>query len=391
MWQRCLYGMIFCILIFSSCSKEEKTYELTQEQITVLKSIPPYCIIAHRGTGEWAPEGSEAAMRWARNAGATYLECDIQRTKDGYLVVFHDETLRHNTNADKIYPQSEDKSICDFTLEELLTLDIGSSYNQRNQAHARQSFLNQGILTLEDVIKIAEGYRIKRDKQSKRIYSNTNGKIVMLYEPDFADNGNRPGIYPETKFPELYPGIERDIKLELERLGWYADNISSLKQIDVYPGKISTANTSARVIIQSLSDKSLNEFKNIFPRLIPLCYLVNVGKNTSVSTIQYKSWVNNAVKNGAVIFGPSISGGKSDYKDLLQSWMYDLIKEKKMLVHAYTFNDEDQLNSYLDKTDGFITGQVKFIKSTLTNNYNISKPNLITDITESQILEELGY
>lgn len=391
-WERISLCFIMCsIFILSSCSKDEDTYELSQEQYIVLKTVPSYAIIAHRGTGEWAPEGTEAAMRWARNVGATYLECDVRRTKDGYLVVFHNSRLKETSNIKNKFPNSEEKSIEDFTLEELLTLDFGSWFNERNKTLARKSFINLDILTLEDVIKIAEGYRIKRNEQHKRIYTKVNEKIIMQYEPDPADNGNRPGIYPETKSSELYPGIELDIKNELERLGWYANNISELKQIDVQPGKVSTANTPARVIIQSLSEKSLSEFKKILPRLIPLCYLININKSATVTREQYETWINTAIKSGAVILGPSVAGGIYDFNDMLLPWMHDLIKEKKMLIHAYTFNDEEQFTEYFDRADGFITGQVRLIKKALQLKSILAGPNSPYEQTESQILDNLGY
>ena len=86
-----------CILFLISCSQKDEIiiYELTQEQKNVLKNIPQPSIIAHRGTCYWAPEGTEAAMRWARNAGATEVICQpfedaldqIEGDKDTYFVV----------------------------------------------------------------------------------------------------------------------------------------------------------------------------------------------------------------------------------------------------------------------------------------------------------------
>lgn len=74
-----------------------------------------------------------------------------------------------------------------------------------------------------------------------------------------------------------------------------------------------------------------------------------------------------------------------------EPWMYELIKEKKILVHAYTFYNEEQLNEYFDKVDGFFTDQVKKIEYTLKNKYNLDNPNFTNEKTESQILDELGY
>ena len=109
---------LISILAFLSCTKDEiANYELTLEQKKILNTIPEPAIIAHRGTCYWAPEGTEAAMRWARNAGATYLECDLQRTKDGYLVVFHDVRLTRTTDIMTKYPNQGTSPISDFTAE----------------------------------------------------------------------------------------------------------------------------------------------------------------------------------------------------------------------------------------------------------------------------------
>lgn len=392
---RILFCLVVCYaFIFSSCSKTEEAeevYELNQEQINVLKTIPAYPIIAHRGTGEWAPEGTEAAMRWARNVGATYLECDIRRTKDGYLVVFHDDNLERTTNLKQKFPSSDKIHIEDFTLEELFSLDAGSWFNEKYKKYSRDTFAQLDILTMEDVIKIAEGYRIKRDVLHKRIYTNINGKITLQYEYDPADNGNRPGIYPETKSPEKYPGIERDIKNELVRLGWYADNTTDLKKINVQPGKVSTANSSARVIIQTLSAESLRELKKTFTRLIPLCYLISINKSTNIDEKLYSDWILTGIKNGAVILGPSISGGPTNFKNLLKPWMHELIKEKRMLIHAYTFYDEEQCQEYFDMVDGFFTGQVSIFRKILKNKYKILATDNTSEKTEAQILDDLGY
>lgn len=251
---------VFCILLFLSCTKEGVVgRELNLEQKEILNSIPQPAIIAHRGTCYWAPEGTEAAMRWARNAGATYLECDLQRTKDGYLVIFHDLKLTRTTDIISKYPDQETAPISDFTLEELFKLDIGTWFNYAYPSKARTTFSNLDILTLEDLIKIAEGYRIQRDESHKRVYKKVNGQIMTQYELDPADNGNRPGIYAETKEPDLYPGVEQDLKKELERLGWYSNNISGLKSITTRPGCVYIANTPVRVVLQTFSQASLKK------------------------------------------------------------------------------------------------------------------------------------
>ncbi|MDZ7664242.1 MAG: glycerophosphodiester phosphodiesterase [Desulfotignum sp.] len=50
-------------------------------------------IIAHRGARSLAPENTLAAAKTAWQSGAHRWETDIQVTRDGHLVLFHDAGL----------------------------------------------------------------------------------------------------------------------------------------------------------------------------------------------------------------------------------------------------------------------------------------------------------
>ena len=56
-------------------------------------------IIGHRGLPYAAPENTMSSYIAAVDAGADGLEIDIQMTKDGELVLIHDETLDRTTNG----------------------------------------------------------------------------------------------------------------------------------------------------------------------------------------------------------------------------------------------------------------------------------------------------
>ena len=64
-------------------------------------------IIAHRAGGIEAPENTVAGIEQAYRAGASGCEIDIQRTKDGYYVVNHDNTFER-TAGDKRKPEEMD-------------------------------------------------------------------------------------------------------------------------------------------------------------------------------------------------------------------------------------------------------------------------------------------
>ncbi len=50
-------------------------------------------VIAHRGNSSAAPENTLASFESALAIGATLVECDVQMTGDGHIVVIHDPTL----------------------------------------------------------------------------------------------------------------------------------------------------------------------------------------------------------------------------------------------------------------------------------------------------------
>lgn len=54
--------------------------------------------IAHRGLSGLYPENTIASFRGAVDTGCDAIELDVQRTKDGKLVVIHDEALNRTTD-----------------------------------------------------------------------------------------------------------------------------------------------------------------------------------------------------------------------------------------------------------------------------------------------------
>ncbi len=82
--------------------------------------------IAHRGARSIAPENTLAAAAAAFASGADLWELDVSATKDGELVVVHDDTLDRTSNIAEVFPQRRPGRVCDFTLGEIRQLDFGS-------------------------------------------------------------------------------------------------------------------------------------------------------------------------------------------------------------------------------------------------------------------------
>lgn len=77
-------------------------------------------IICHRGYSGYYPENTMLAFKKATEIGADGIETDVQLTKDGEVVLFHDEWLERVTGRPGF--------LKDFTLEQLQKLDASGAY-----------------------------------------------------------------------------------------------------------------------------------------------------------------------------------------------------------------------------------------------------------------------
>ncbi|GLB61056.1 glycerophosphodiester phosphodiesterase [Cytobacillus sp. NCCP-133] len=85
-------------------------------------------IFAHRGVSGHYPENTMAAFQAALEAGADGIELDVQMSKDGKLVIIHDEALDRTTNSTGY--------IKDLTYDEIRNLDAGGWFAEANAGEA---------------------------------------------------------------------------------------------------------------------------------------------------------------------------------------------------------------------------------------------------------------
>jgi glycerophosphoryl diester phosphodiesterase len=123
--------------------------------------------VAHRGATGYAPENTIAAFDKGVEMKADYIEIDVQRSKDGELVIIHDTTVDRTTDGTG--------SVKNLTFEQLRSLDAGSWKGEE--------FKGEQIPTFDEIL------------------DRYHGKV---------------GILIELKAPELYPGIEAQVAQELK-------------------------------------------------------------------------------------------------------------------------------------------------------------------------------
>ena len=83
----------------------------------VVKDFLMALVIGHRGASAYAPENTIRSFELARSQGADMVELDVQRSSDGVLIVFHDDTTERWNGLKR--------TVGSYSYDELLELDIG--------------------------------------------------------------------------------------------------------------------------------------------------------------------------------------------------------------------------------------------------------------------------
>jgi glycerophosphoryl diester phosphodiesterase len=96
----------------------------------------PICY-AHRGARGHVPENTLLAFSLALDLGAHAIECDVQRTRDGELVIIHDGTVDRTTEGTGY--------VAEMTLAELRSLNAGHRWR-----------LRESIPTLAETLALVE-------------------------------------------------------------------------------------------------------------------------------------------------------------------------------------------------------------------------------------------
>jgi glycerophosphoryl diester phosphodiesterase len=212
----------------------------------------------------------------ARELGADYLEADIQRTRDGVLVCFHDDDLARTTDVARVFPGREREALGSFTFEELGRLDAGSWFNQRHPGRARPSFQGLKIMRLDELVDLA---------------------------------GTKERLYLETKSAHLYPGIEEQIvKLLKEKGNWLSGG------------------AEGRLILQSFEPVSLAKLEVLAPGILKVLLVEDV-------VIQEWGWPRILRKHR------ELAGAIGPSRDWLgQPWRIWQAHRAGLLVHVWTID-----------------------------------------------------
>jgi myo-inositol-hexaphosphate 3-phosphohydrolase/phosphodiesterase/alkaline phosphatase D-like protein len=310
-------------------------------------------VIAHRGASGELPEHTLEAYRLAILRGADFIEPDLVSTKDGVLIVRHEPNLINTTDVAS-HPEFADRKrkmmvdgieeegffASDFTLAEIKTLRAVMPQSYRDQVY-------NGLLEIP-----------------------TFAEVIDLVKEVETETGKKIGIYPETKHPTYHDNLGLSLEEKL---------LAVLEEKDFTDPN--------RVFIQSFEVSNLKELNTLTD--LPLVQLLDAYDVANDGTLLYES--SNARPYDFTVAGDTRTYGDlqtsqglqeiSTYADGIGPWkrmivsvktvdnnkdgqpddlngdgsindadkvtlaptsLIDDAHEQGLLVHAYTFRNEDR-------------------------------------------------
>lgn len=154
-------------------------------------------IIAHRGASAEYPEHSISAYQRAINVGADYIEPDLVVSKDGFLVIRHENEISQTTNIAEVSAFAHRKTrkmidgdwvegwfTEDFTLSELQSLHLRERLPALRPQNIRRPEPDR-ILSFDDFLRFVAAQSALKSRPI--------------------------GIYPELKHPSYFAGLGFDV------------------------------------------------------------------------------------------------------------------------------------------------------------------------------------
>lgn len=202
----------------------------TPEEKVDFNSSEVFDFEAHRGGRDARPENTLYAYAYAMEMGATTIECDMQLTQDGHLVMSHNPILNHILTKDSNgkYVADGQYDIRKMTLAEVKKFDVGTmdpNAGEYYEGHGRTQISTPGaqIPTLDELFELIKEYG--------------DNKIM---------------VNAETKsYPDPVSGAA------------YEGNVDPVKFVKAFNDVVKKYGMEDRVILQSFDWRTLIEMKKL--------------------------------------------------------------------------------------------------------------------------------
>ena len=186
---RKLTTLLLLLVVAASAFAQDRAAQIREKLLSC--DTTTVLVAAHRGDWRNFPENSLEAIESAINMGVDIVEIDLQRTKDGQLILMHDDRLNRTTNCKGV--------IADTTLAYIRTLYLKNGCDITTKHR---------VPTLEEALLLAKGRVMlnldKADRYFEEVYellqrTGTTQQIIM--------KGGR----PSNEVMELYGPYLKDV------------------------------------------------------------------------------------------------------------------------------------------------------------------------------------
>ena len=312
---------------------------------------------AHRGGRDVRPENTLYSYAYAIELGATSIECDMQLTKDGQIVMNHNPILNSDITRDENgnYIENNKYDIRLMTVDELKKFDVGvmdPNCGEYYDLHGKTQFTYDAkIPTLEELMQLIQSYG------DKNIVLNIETKSY----PDPASAGYKNNADPK-KFVEVFNNIVKKYDME-DRVVLQSFDWQTLIEMKKLNPNISTSALWQEQPSWGRDSESLRRYEK--------------KKSPWLGGLDIKDYQGNPVKAAHAIGADIIS----PYYTEISKQDVDEAHSLGMKVVPWTVNNEKDMNMLLDMgVDGIISDKPWLLKQVLEKrNIKLHTPTVNVD------------
>lgn len=312
---------------------------------------------AHRGGRDVRPENTLYSYAYAIELGATSIECDMQLTKDGQIVMSHNPILNSDITRDKNgnYIENNKYDIRLMTVDELKKFDVGvmdPNCGEYYDLHGKTQFTYDAkIPTLEELMQLIQSYG------DKNIVLNIETKSY----PDPASAGYKNNADPK-KFVEVFNNIVKKYNME-DRVVLQSFDWQTLIEMKKLNPNISTSALWQEQPSWGRDSESLRRYEK--------------KKSPWLGGLDIKDYQGNPVKAAHAIGADIIS----PYYTEISKQDVDEAHSLGMKVVPWTVNNEKDMTMLLDMgVDGIISDKPWLLKQVLEKrNIKLHTPTVNVD------------
>lgn len=312
---------------------------------------------AHRGGRDVRPENTLYSYAYAIELGATSIECDMQLTKDGQIVMSHNPILNSDITRDENgnYIENNKYDIRLMTVDELKKFDVGvmdPNCGEYYDLHGKTQFTYDAkIPTLEELMQLIQSYG------DKNIVLNIETKSY----PDPASAGYKNNADPK-KFVEIFNNIVKKYDME-DRVVLQSFDWQTLIEMKKLNPNISTSALWQEQPSWGRDSESLRRYEK--------------KKSSWLGGLDIKDYQGNPVKAAHAIGTDIIS----PYYTEISKQDVDEAHSLGMKVVPWTVNNEKDMNMLLDMgVDGIISDKPWLLKQVLEKrNIKLHTPTINVD------------